>query len=178
VPARVTRWPPTLQLVLAVCERASIATTKGTVVFDPDEGRIEKPRQKRERGSVFQGRIKLTRDEYRGVCDYLRSLLLPDTVLVTFNGDRLLPRKPIRTFETSLETLVADEDGVMRLRVRKTRVNLFEVLAGETRVCTKWAYPSSIPATSGTSRSSKRCRSTGTEITCGPPTCKRFAWPC
>src|SRR5262249_37177336 len=97
------------KLVLAVCESASISTTKGTVVFDPAEGRIERPRQKRERGSVFQGRIRLTREEYPQVCDYLRFLLLPDNVTVTFNGDRLLPRKPLRTFETSLESLVADE---------------------------------------------------------------------
>src|SRR5438105_10391475 len=131
VPAKVTRWPPTLQLVLAVCESASISTTKGTVVFDPAEGRIEKPRQKRDRGSVFQGRIKMTREEYPEVCDYFRSLLLPDSVVVTFNGDRLLPRKPLRTFETNLETLVADEEGVMRPRVRKTQVAIFEALPGE-----------------------------------------------
>src|SRR5436190_14694967 len=68
------------KMVLAVCESASISTTKGTVAFAPDEGRIEKPRQKRERGSVFQGRIKMTREEYPQVCDYLRSLLLPDSV--------------------------------------------------------------------------------------------------
>src|ERR1700720_3706084 len=86
------------KLVLAVCENASISTTKGTVEFDPEAGRIEKPRQKRDRGSAFQGRIKLTREEYAEVCDYLRSLLLPEHVTVTFNGDRLLPRKPIRTF--------------------------------------------------------------------------------
>ena len=48
------------KLVLAVCETATIATTKGTVLFDPEEGRIEKPRQKRERGSVFQGRLRMT----------------------------------------------------------------------------------------------------------------------
>ena len=120
------------KLVLAVCESASISTTKGTVVFDPDEGRIEKARQKREQGSVFQGRIKLTREEYPQVADYLRSLLLPDGVTVTFNGDRLLPRKPIRTFEASLETLVADDQGVMRPRVRKAQVSIFEPLPGET----------------------------------------------
>ena len=120
------------KLVLAVCESASISTTKGTVVFDPDEGRIEKPRQKRERGSVFQGRIKLTREEYPQVCDYLRSLLLPDDVVVTFNGDRLLPRKPLRTFEASLETLVADDQGVMRPRVRKTQVSIYEAAAGRS----------------------------------------------
>src|SRR5438874_8039327 len=51
------------KLVLAVCESASISTTKGTVLFT-GEGRIEKPRQKRERGSVFQGTIRMTREEY------------------------------------------------------------------------------------------------------------------
>lgn len=119
------------KMVLAVCEQASISTTKGTVVFDPAEGRIKNPRQKRERGSVFLGRIKLTREEYPHVCDYLRSLLLPDSVVVTFNGDRLLPRNPLRTFEASLETLVADDQGVMRPRVRKTQVAIFEALPGE-----------------------------------------------
>lgn len=119
------------KLVLAVCEGASIFTTTGTVIFDPIEGRIEKPRQKRDRGSVFQGRIKLTRDEFAEVADYLRSLLLPGDVAVTFNGDRLLPRQPLRTFEASLETLVADDQGVMRPRVRKAQVGIFEPLPGE-----------------------------------------------
>ena len=118
------------KLVLAVCEQASISTTKGTVLFDKD-GRIEQPRQKRERGSVFQGRIRLTREEFPEVCDYLRSLLLPDNVTVTFNGDRLLPRKPLCIFAASLETPVADEGGVMRLRVRKTQVSIYEALPGE-----------------------------------------------
>ncbi len=118
------------KLVLAVCEQASISTTKGTVIFT-DRGREEKPRQKREKGSVFQGRIKMTREEYPEVCDYLRSLLLPDNVVVTFNGDRLLPRMPIHIFEASLETPVADEGGVMRLRVRKTQVGIYEALSGE-----------------------------------------------
>src|SRR5579864_9357952 len=104
------------KMVLAVCESASISTTKGTVVFDPDEGRTEKPRQKRERGSVFQGRISMTREEYPQVCDYLRSLLLPEKVEVTFNGDRLIPRNPLKTFDASLETLLADDQGVMRAR--------------------------------------------------------------
>ena len=61
----------------------------------------------------------------------MRSLLLPDNVTVTFNGDRLLPRKPISIFEASLETPVADEGGVMRLRVRKTQVSIYEALPGE-----------------------------------------------
>lgn len=89
------------KLVLAVCENASISTTKGTVVFT-EEGRIEKTRKKRERGSVFRGTIRMTREEYPEVCNYLRSLLLPENVIVTFNGDRLPPRKPLRTCKSQV----------------------------------------------------------------------------
>jgi hypothetical protein len=120
------------KLVLAVCEKASISTTKGTVIFDPDQGRIEKPDEKRERGSIFQGRIKMSKEEYVQVCDYLRSLLLPDGVNVTFNGDRLMPRTPTHTFTASLETVIADDKGIMRPTTRKTEVSLFEPLPGET----------------------------------------------
>lgn len=129
------------KLVLAVCESASITTIKGTVLFDADQGRIEKPGQKRDKGSVFQGRIKLTRDEFPQVCDYLRSLLLPDNVVVTFNGERLLPRTPIRTFEASLETVVADDQGIMRPRVRKTIVSIYEALPGETPTLYEMGLP-------------------------------------
>jgi hypothetical protein len=119
------------KLVLAVCTRASICTTKGTILFDPDQGRTEQPDQKRERGSVFEGRIKMTAVEYTQVCDYLRSLLLPDGIAVTFNGDLLLPRKPVHTFQASLETQIADSKGVMRPTTRKTVVSLYEPLPGE-----------------------------------------------
>jgi hypothetical protein len=119
------------KMVLAVCESASVSTTTGTVLFDPDGGRIERPRQKRDCGSIFQGRLKMTRDEYPEVCDYLRSLLLPDNVVVTFNGDRLLPRKPIRVFEASMDTVAIDDQGVMRPRQRKTQMSIYEALPGE-----------------------------------------------
>lgn len=129
------------KLVLAVCTRASICTTKGTIVFDPDQGRIEKPDQKRERGSVFQGRMKMTADEYGQVCDYLRSLLLPDGIAVTFNGDVLLPRKPIHTFQASLETQIADSKGVMRPTTRKAVVSLYETLPGEVPALYEMGLP-------------------------------------
>jgi hypothetical protein len=118
------------KLVLSVCDQASISTTKGTVIFDPEQGRIEKP-DRRDRGSVFQGRIRMTEQEYSQVCDYLRSLLLPDGIIVTFNGDRLMPRQPVHTFTTSLETQIADDKGVMRPTTRKTTVSLYEPLPGE-----------------------------------------------
>jgi hypothetical protein len=128
------------KLVLAVCEQASISTTKGTVVFDPDQGRIEKP-DKRERGSVFQGRMRMTQEEYSQIADYLRSLLLPDGIVVTFNGDRLMPRKPVHTFTASLETQIADDKGVMRPSTRKTQVSLYEPLPGEAPALYEMGLP-------------------------------------
>jgi hypothetical protein len=128
------------KLVLAVCEQASISTTKGTVIFDPEHGRIEKP-DKRERGSVFKGRIRMTQDEYSQVCDYLRSLLLPDGIVVTFNGNRLLPRTPVHTFTASLETQVADDKGVMRPTTRKAQVSLYEPLPGEVAALYEMGLP-------------------------------------
>src|SRR5260370_14973526 len=56
------------KLVLAVCEQASISTTKGSVVFASDEGRIEHPRQKRERRSGFQCRLRFTRAQFPQDC--------------------------------------------------------------------------------------------------------------
>ena len=70
----------------------------------------------------------MTRDEYTQACDYLLSLLLPTDVAVNFNGERLQSRKPLHTFEASLETVVADEEGVMRSRTRKTTVSIYEAL--------------------------------------------------
>ena len=129
------------KLVLAVCEEASIATTKGTVLFDQEQGRTEKPRQKRERGSVFQGRIRMTREEYAEVCRYLQSLLLPENIVVSFNGQQIQPRKPIRTFEASLDTQIADEQGVMRPTTRKTQVSLYETIEGEVSALYEMGLP-------------------------------------
>jgi hypothetical protein len=129
------------KLVLAVCEQASISTTKGTVIFDPVEGRIEIPDQKRDRGSIFQGRIRMTEQEHSEVCDYLRSLVLPDGIAVTFNGQQLLPRQPIHIFMASLETQIADEKGIMRPTTRKAQVSLYEPLPGEVATLYEMGLP-------------------------------------
>jgi hypothetical protein len=129
------------KLVLAVCDHASISTTKGTVHFEQEHGRIETPDQKRDRGSVFQGRVKITEQEFTEVCDYLRSLLLPEGIAVNFNGDRLLPRTPIHSFTASLETQIADDKGVMRPTTRKAQVSLYESLPGEVPALYEMGLP-------------------------------------
>src|SRR6516225_7523153 len=51
------------KMVLAVCESASISTTKGTVHFAPKGGRSESPPKRGEGGSVSRARTRLTRGE-------------------------------------------------------------------------------------------------------------------
>jgi hypothetical protein len=120
------------KLILAMCQNATISTTTGTVIFDADGDRHVRPRSRRERGSVFQANLRMTRTEYDEACTYLHSLLIPDGVTVTLNGVPLSPRTPIHTFEASLETEIADDQGVLRRRTRKTRIELYEPRAGET----------------------------------------------
>jgi len=130
-PAKRGRFNLGEKLVLAMCREAQIATTTGTVVFGPEGQRQVRPRSKRERGSRFEATLRLTRDEYDAAATYLRSLLLPAGVNVTFNGEALPARQPVRAFEATLDTELADEEGVLRRRTRKTQVQLYEPSPGE-----------------------------------------------
>lgn len=119
------------KLMLAACLEARIATTTGTVAFGADGRRRVSPRARRERGSEFSATLRMTRAEYDGACAYLHSLLIPPGVAVTLNGEVLRPRAPVHAFEASLETEAADEEGVLRRRIRKARVELYDPLPGE-----------------------------------------------
>ena len=120
------------KLVLAVCESASISHHEGHRRLRPDRG---PHREAPAEAGAWLGLPGPHQADQGGVPAGLRLPAAPcccrKNIVVTFNGDRLLPRKPIRTFEASLETLVADEEGVMRPRVRKTQVSIFEPLPGE-----------------------------------------------
>lgn len=117
------------KLVLALCEEASIASTKGTVVFDAD-GRHAK-RAKRERGSVFTGRLKMTTEELERCAEAMHSLIPPPGIATWFNGKQLATRMPAKTIEASLATEVSDAEGRLRATQRKTRIDIYEPLPGE-----------------------------------------------
>jgi hypothetical protein len=132
--------------------RGDIVSTKGTVEFD-SKGR--KPaRGKREFGSEFWGRLRMTRAEYDEAMAVVRSLLPP--MLVEDVRERRGARRAAAggAIEASLPTEIADAEGVLRRSVRKTRRrDLRAPKDGETRACTRWASRSSRRATAGTSTS-------------------------
>lgn len=119
------------KLVLALCYTASIKTTKGTVEFN-DEGRQEFPRRKTEKGSIFEGVIRLNQEEYDECCEFARKLIPPTGVNVFFNGEKLQHRAPLSTFDATLETTKANADGIVTKGPRKTEVRIYEPLADES----------------------------------------------
>ncbi|MHB9081977.1 MAG: hypothetical protein ACYC3X_31315 [Pirellulaceae bacterium] len=115
---------------LSLCRKAKIATTTGTVDFN-DKGRHQYPRRKRPSGTRIDAVMEITRAEIRELEHLLHTLLLPEGVSMTYNGERLECRKPIREFKAVLPTQIADEEGVMRPTARTTTVRIYEPHDGE-----------------------------------------------
>ena len=118
------------KLVLACCESASIQTTSGTVTFDAG-GRREQPRRRRQRGSVFDGVMRMSRGELADALARLEMVLVPDGVTVTLNGRTLPARPALLEFDATLPTEVLAPDGAMRRSERRTRVRLLKPRAAE-----------------------------------------------
>lgn len=127
------------KIVLSLCNNAQIVTTKGTVVFDND-GR-KQTRQVRDAGSVFEGEMRMTRDELEEASKTIRSLIPPDGVTIQFNGVALRPRQPLREVETRLPTVAPDEDGNMRRTERKTTVRIYTPEDGEVATLYEMGIP-------------------------------------
>jgi len=118
------------KLVLAFCNDAQIRTTCGTITFGPNGRRQSKDRRKS--GTVFEAEMYMTRMELSDALEHLHKLIPPAKIRTVINSEELLDRRPVRTFTATLETRVADDQGVMRTRQRKTTVELHEPLPGET----------------------------------------------
>lgn len=130
-PTKRGRYTIGEKLVLAVCYEASISTTTGTVVFD-DNGRHVRGHEKRSRGSIFRGVVRMTQQEYDQVLQEATTLIPPPNVRTTFNGKEIPARVPLGTTTATLSTVKADKQGLLRPTKRQTTVNVYEVLPGET----------------------------------------------
>lgn len=117
------------KLVLALCSEAEIVTTTGYVVFGPEGRRLGKKR--RERGSVFEGTMRLTREDVAEIDAAMKRVLVPHHVSTYYRGERLLPREVVATSCTHLPTELADEDGILRRKTRAARMLIVEPRSGE-----------------------------------------------
>jgi hypothetical protein len=117
------------KLVLALAVEATVASTKGTVHFSK-EGR-EMGGERREAGSRFAATVRVTKDEVAEMEKAIFRLIQPGDVETTFNGKPLPRRRCITSFQCTLPTEIADEEGALRRTERKTTIEVHEVLPGE-----------------------------------------------
>ena len=109
--------------VLALCDKATITSTSGRTIFKED-GTRRHDSAKTKAGTQFQGILPLTQDEYNDIVKQVRLVIPP--IPTTFNGQLLPTRKSLHEFTTKLPTEIADENGILRSRVRSTTVRLYE----------------------------------------------------
>src|SRR5260370_29827791 len=112
------------KLVLACCRSAEIDTTSGTLRFRENGTVSKRIWNCREKGTLFSAEIRMTRDEYAEVCEFMCLLLPP--VATTFNGKEIERPNSMVRFTTKLPTEIADTDGRLRRTVRLTEVEVYE----------------------------------------------------
>jgi hypothetical protein len=127
------------KLVLALCNEASIISTKGAVMFDSRGRSAMKAR--RPQGTEFQGIARITRAELAEIKLGLKKIIVPAGVTILVNSEKLPTRTPIKTVEATLATEIADEEGNLKRSARKTTVNIYEALPGETAMLYEMGIP-------------------------------------
>lgn len=129
------------KLVLALCSEAAIYTTTGAVLFD-SRGRHNLRTGKTDKGSRFEGTVRMTREQLEGARAELRKLIPPPNIATTIDGERISDREPIATFRACLWTEIAEgEDNALVRRYRGTDVRLFRPLPGETPMIYELGIP-------------------------------------
>jgi len=112
------------KLVLAICEEAEIRSTTGVIFFDKERGRRSSnlPNTRRDKGTVFKAILRMTREQMNEMLT--AAFWLIPAIPTTINGQRLMEIPVKRSFEVTLPTMIADEEGVMKPTRRKTKVEV------------------------------------------------------
>lgn len=117
------------KLVLAICQEATITSTRGSVRFN-EEGR-KVLRSKRPVGSEFNALIRMTKPEVAASVAFMRTLIPPAGITTSFNGEVLAARAPLHTFKAKLITEAPKDGGGLYRTRRNTTVALYEPLPDE-----------------------------------------------
>lgn len=127
------------KLVLALCDGAEIASTKGAVLFDGSGRHVL--RRKREAGSRFEGVLRMTDAEMAACKEAIHRLIPPAGIASFYNGERIPQREPVAEFESVLPTEIADTEGNLRRTRRQTVVRVLDPRAGETPMLYEMGIP-------------------------------------
>jgi len=127
------------KLVIALSVYIKLTTTKGTIIIE--DGKRNKGREKREAGSIITAHVRMTRAEHEQMMEDLELLVPPEGIETTINGERIEGRVIEAEPEMSLQTVKADQEGVLRNTTRKTKIRLYATKPGETAYIYEMGIP-------------------------------------
>lgn len=113
------------KVAIILCDEARIESTTGTVIFDRS-GDVRRSSKRRDRGTVFTGTMRCTRDQADDALARLRTIIPPDGITLTVNGLPVERPKLVATVEATLPTIGEGEDGALVRTERKTTVDVYE----------------------------------------------------
>lgn len=116
------------KLVVAVCRRARITTTTGSVIWEGEKR--TSGRKRTEAGSVFEGEVPLSEAaDYSRLVEAVSAVICPEHIKLRLNGNRVRARSPFRVLvDVNLPTEIGPE---LRRTRRGTDLALYEPRPGE-----------------------------------------------
>jgi hypothetical protein len=126
------------KMVLALCDSATILTTTGMVTFSP-AGREVTKRMRRKVGSEFKGQLRLKLHEWEDIRKAALSLIPPMPTF--FNKQQIAPRVPIHTWNATLPTVKADDEGNLRPTSRQTTISVYAPFYSEPTMLYEMGIP-------------------------------------
>ena len=128
-PSRRGRFNAGEKLVLALCSKAIVRTTCGTVEFSKSGRKVTKAHT--QSGSEINCILPGTEEEFQTILKSTEKLIVPPAIKTFVNGKLLPSRKAELEFECRLITEAANAAGVLRPVERKTQVELYACLENE-----------------------------------------------
>jgi hypothetical protein len=127
------------KLIFALCDRAKVETTTGTILFW--RGGRKVLHTKTTSGTIISCLMPGTKQDFDEMLAFSRRLLVPKGIETFVNGELLPSRLPELTFPARLTTEAANDAGELRAVNRMTEVSLHLPAPGETA----WVYEMGIP---------------------------------
>lgn len=112
---------------LAMFKEAKIVSTKGTILFKSN-GTRTKTGTKTEKGSIFEGLIKLKKVEFEELLDLSRTIIPPKNVEFVINDNLIKRSNTHSVFTETLPTVTVDQEGNFTPSSRVTEIELFKSL--------------------------------------------------
>ena len=115
--------------VFSLCEKATISTTKGTVIFDKQGRRMSRLRQ--DKGSKITILVKMSKTDFDEMLTIVKTYLVPQTISFFVNGEQVAYRKPYKIITATLIT-ENQVNGVFTRTQRKTDIHILQTTGKAT----------------------------------------------